>query len=123
VLKFLSAIEAKVWAAAGGGSILSGFLLWLIGYLAFGGSTDASKAEATVQAVPAPVSLFVIALAAAVSGYMAPHTAKVETQTATSVTPSPAEPVDPASESNDVLAAANAIYPSSTSAENASAQV
>lgn len=120
MLKFLSAVEAKVWAAAGGGSILSGFILWLIGYLAFGGSTDAAKAEATVQAVPAPVSLFIIALAAAVSGYMAPHTAKVETQTTTGSTPSPAEPVDPAS---DVLAAANAIYPSSTSAENVSAQV
>lgn len=113
MLKFLSAIEAKVWAAAGGGSILSGFLLWLIGYLAFGGSIDASMAEATAQAVPAPVALFVIALSAAVAGYSAPHTVR-STDTPTSVAQT-----DPDGQSAaDTLAAAAAIYPSSTEPTN-----
>lgn len=114
VRSFLGSIEAKVWAAAGGGSILSGFLLWLLGYLAFGGSLDASRAEQTVAAVPAPVQLLLVALSAAVAGYSAPHTDRTMTADTTAEAETPA---------SDVLAAANAIYPSSTSPENTSVQV
>lgn len=53
-----SLVSPKVVAAgagAGAGSILSSFVVWLVGVLVFGGSPAASAVEATTAAVPLPV--------------------------------------------------------------------
>jgi hypothetical protein len=74
-------IESKVYAAtlgSGAGTILSGFLLWVLGVTAWHSDNAAGNAVAAASAVPAPVAALVTLLLAIggtfLGGYVAPHT-------------------------------------------------
>lgn len=74
-------VEAKVnagAAGAAGGGVVGTFVVWVMGWLLFGGSADASAVEATLAAVPAPVVGVVVPVVAAgvawVAGFLAKHT-------------------------------------------------
>jgi len=71
-------ISPKVTTAtvgAGTSGVIGTFVLWVTG-LFFGGSADASAVEATLAAVPAPVTMLVLVIVAAaftfVAGYVKP---------------------------------------------------
>lgn len=94
-------IESKVYAAtlgSGAGTILSGFLLWLLGITIWHSSSAATDAVAAVAAVPAPVAAVVTLLLAIggtfIGGYLAPHTSRpvVTDPVPSVVTPSPNGP-------------------------------
>lgn len=79
----MSVIESKVIAAAAGsgaGAAAAGFLLWLLGVVAFGAPSSAGHAADAVAAVPEPVALLigvvVTIVSTAVAGYLAPHTTR-----------------------------------------------
>jgi hypothetical protein len=58
----MNPISPKVWAAAigaGAGTILSTFLLWLLGAGIFHGGWSADRVDNAIAAVPTPLSLFV----------------------------------------------------------------
>lgn len=85
--------EAKVYAAtlgSGAGTILSGFVLWVLGVTFWHSSTGAGDAVAAAAAVPAPVAgVVTLALAIGgtyVAGHAAPHTARPD------LTPGPQDP-------------------------------
>ena len=76
-------IESKVYAAtlgSGAGTILSGFLLWILGVTFWGASSDAAQSVTAASAVPAPVAALVTLLltigGAFAAGYAAPHTSR-----------------------------------------------
>jgi hypothetical protein len=70
----LAPVETKVWAAAGSGSVVSLFALWLLGVLVWHESYTASNATHAVAAVPTPVAAAAIAAITWIGGYLAPHT-------------------------------------------------
>lgn len=74
-------IETKVIASlsgAGAGAAFSQFLLWMLGVTVWDAPNSAGSAVDAVAAVPSPVavliSVVVSAVAAGVSGWLAPHT-------------------------------------------------
>lgn len=75
--------EPKVAAATGSAglaSLLATYIIWQLGVLVFGASSDASKALDAMAAVPYPVSGLLLALLPAlgayVAGWLAPHAAR-----------------------------------------------
>ncbi len=78
-------VEAKVYAATlggGAGTILSQFLLWVLGVLFWHASGAAEHAVAAAAAVPQPVAglidLILAVGGAFLGGYLAPHTPRSE---------------------------------------------
>lgn len=78
-----NAIEFKVIAAAAGagaGDAIARFLLWLSGVIWWHAPSTADLASGAMAAVPVPVSglitVAITASAAALAGYVAPHTSR-----------------------------------------------
>lgn len=79
-MKWLARVETKVYAAAAGAlvgiSTLTPTALWFLGVYVFHGSSAASSADATIAAVPWPITLAVTTIlgggTAATLGYKAP---------------------------------------------------
>jgi hypothetical protein len=76
-------VETKVVAATAGsgvGAILATFTLWLLGVFVWDVSADAAQADKAIAAVPTPVAGLVLvmlsAVAAAIGGWLAPHTSR-----------------------------------------------
>lgn len=76
-------IETKVIAATAGGGIgaaVGQFLLWGMGVVFWGASANADKSTEALAAVPAPVSILLVTIVAAVgalaAGFWAPHTSR-----------------------------------------------
>lgn len=74
-------IETKVYAAAAGGGIAGAtakLILWALGVTLWHQPGSASAAIKTVEAVPEPLSTWIVlivgALGAGIAGYAAPHT-------------------------------------------------
>lgn len=72
-----SLTSPKVIAATGGtgaGAVISTLVVWLLGAFVFGGTINAADAEATLAAVPLPVTAFVALVLTAggtfISGYL-----------------------------------------------------
>lgn len=81
-------VETKVVAATGaaaGGSVLSAFLVWLLGVTVWSAPDDAGHAAKAVLAVPFPVSaLVLLAVTSAATwagGYLAHHSPRDGTGT------------------------------------------
>jgi hypothetical protein len=105
----MSTLETKVIAAisgSAGGTALATGLLWLLGVLAFGGSSKAGDAANTVAAVPAPVAgvvlLALAALGAGLAGYAAPHTPRPDLLLEPVQVVDPVTPPLPAAETNPI---------------------
>lgn len=80
-------IESKVWAAligAGSGTVISTFLLWLMGAAFWTGDWSNQGADNAILAVPSPLSALVLALVAPgltfLGGYLAKHTPRNDMQ-------------------------------------------
>lgn len=76
-------VETKTIAApagAGGGAVVSGFVLYLLGVIAYNASATANSGADAVGAVPAPVTAFTVfvlaTIGAWVASYLAPHTSR-----------------------------------------------
>lgn len=99
----MTTIESKVYAAtlgSGAGTILSGFILWLLGITFWHAGNAAGNAAVAAASVPAPVAAVVVlglsVLGAFLGGYRAPHTARPDLAPSASVLGVPAVTAPPA---------------------------
>ena len=90
-------IEAKVWAAAFGGTaggVGGSFLMWILGAGLWHGGWAAAQAQTAQAAVPSPVAslipIVLTFLGAFIGGYRAPHTPRPDLTAAPVATPDPA---------------------------------
>ena len=70
--------EGKVLAAAGGASVVSGFVLGVLGVTVFGVPFDAEHSDAAIKAVPGFLSLAISGAITFLLGYYAPRTTDAE---------------------------------------------